>query len=176
MIEGTGAERACRRCARSRARHATASREVLARGQARRRRRFFFFLWSLRGAVAARRRCHVLASTPKQPTHTQQLRQQHTGALRGQNEVPFLPAALPMQQSSGVSGPEHIHIFSVLFSLCVCLCAIVEHACALIRRVDDVRVPRGRGVACQAYQQLCQYAYALLTTTWAKAEAARPRS
>jgi hypothetical protein len=25
-------------------------------------------------------------------------------------------------------------------------------------------------VACQAYQQLCQYAYALLTTTWAKAE------
>jgi hypothetical protein len=44
--------------------------------------------------------------------------------------------------------PEHIRIFSVLFSLCVPVCAIVERACALIRRVDDVRVPRGRGVSC----------------------------
>jgi hypothetical protein len=116
MIGGTGAERACRLpTMRLRARHATASRgdDV-----------GFFFLWSLRGAVAARRRCHVLASTPKQPTHTQQLRQQHTGALRGQNEVPFLPGALPMQQSSGVSGPAgaHPHLFGSLFPVRACVC------------------------------------------------------
>lgn len=151
------------------------------RGDDRRRRGgvLFFFL------EPSRRRC-CPASLPRPGVHAKAT-DTHTHSSCGsipralcvaRTKYPFCQALCRCSRARAFPDrPEHIHIFSVLFSLCVPVCAIVERACALIRRVDDVRVPRGRGVACQAYQQLCQYAYALLTTTtWAKAEAARPRS
>lgn len=96
------------------------------RGDDRRRRGGVLFFF---GAFAAPLLPGVAATSwrPRQSnrhTHTQQLRQHPAGALRGQNEVPFLPGALPMQQSSGVSGPAgaHPHLFGSLFPVRACVC------------------------------------------------------